>query len=290
MTGLISKETLRRELEPETWEAVDSAIGEVQRNLPLGVAISGGVDSATLLALASAAGDPSQVVAVLGVSPSLAKDERDQAHRTAAQVGVRLVEVETHEALIPDYIRNGPDRCYFCKTELFTRISDEAVEDLGLAAIAYGENADDAQVLDRPGHRAATEQGVLRPLATGGVTKQMVREVARVLDLEVAEKPAAPCLASRIPHFQEVTVRKLSQVEIAEEAIRRLGFRDCRIRHHGEIARLELAPEDLPRAVELREEITKHAKEAGFRFVTLDLAGLQLGAFTAPFVDDLKAQ
>lgn len=289
MEGPLCEEALQRALEPKAWRAAQAAMDEVRQNLPLGVAISGGVDSATLLALASIAGGPEEVVAILGVSPSLADGEREQAHRTAAQVGVPLVEVETHEALIPDYVRNGPDRCYFCKQELFTRISSEKVEQLGLAAVAYGENKDDVKMLDRPGSRAAVESGVLRPLATGGITKEMVREIARALGLEVADKPAAPCLASRIPHFEEVTVRKLSQVEIAEEQIKRLGFHDCRVRHHGELARVELPEDELARAVELRDKITSHVQDAGFRFVALDLSGMQLGAFTAPFVDDLQA-
>lgn len=286
---LLDEGTLSRKLAPETWAAANAAMAEVREHLPLGVAISGGVDSATLLALAAIAAPPGEVVGIIGVSPSLAEEERDQAHRTAREIGVELAEVETHEALIPDYVRNGPDRCYFCRQELFMRISSETVQDLGLIGVAYGENVDDVDRLDRPGSRAAIEAGVLRPLATAGITKQMVREIARALDLEVANKPAAPCLASRIPHFENVTVRKLSQVEVAEEAIRLLGFRDCRVRHHGEVARVELLEEDLNRAIQHREAIVRNVLGAGFRFVTLDLSGMQRGAFTAPYVGDLQA-
>jgi pyridinium-3,5-biscarboxylic acid mononucleotide sulfurtransferase len=254
---------------------------------PLGVAFSGGVDSATLLALAARALGPEGVVAILGVSPSLAGDERAAAHRIAALIGVRLVEVTTREGERPDYRRNGPDRCFHCKDELFTRISDEIVSRHGLAAVAYGENADDARRPDRPGARAAVEHRVLRPLADAGIDKAGVRRIARALALPCADKPAAPCLASRIPHFEEVVPEKLSQVEAAEAALRGLGFDDLRVRHHGDVARIELPVDDLPRAVgePLRSAVQQAVISAGFRFAALDLAGVQSGAFTLPLVD-----
>jgi uncharacterized protein len=253
---------------------------------PLGVAFSGGVDSSVLLALAARTLGPDQVLAIMGVSPSLAADERAAAHEVAAFIGVRLVEVETHEGDRPAYQANGPDRCFHCKDELFTRISEEVLAVHGLAAVAYGENADDAFRPDRPGARAASNHKVLRPLADAGMDKAAVRRVARALGLPCADKPAAPCLASRIPHFDEVTPEKLAQVGQAEAALRRLGFGESRVRHHGDIARLELPVEDLPRAVsqELRESVVQVVKDAGFRFVTLDVAGIQSGAFTLPLV------
>ena len=252
----------------------------------LGVAYSGGVDSALLAALAVRALGAGQVVAVLGVSPSLAEDERRQAHEVARVIGVPVVEVATHEGDSPAYRANGPDRCYHCKDELFTRISDEVVERLGLDAVAYGENADDALRPDRPGSRAATEHAVLRPLADLGLTKAHVRALARDLELPCADKPAAPCLASRIPHFTEVDPAKLAQVERAEHAVRAVGFTDCRVRHHGDVARLELLSSELPRAVdpEVRERLLVAVRAAGFSFVAVDLAGIQSGAFTLPLV------
>ena len=252
----------------------------------LGVAYSGGVDSALLAALAVRALGAGQVVAVLGVSPSLAEDERRQAHEIARVIGVPVVEVVTHEGDSPAYRANGPDRCYHCKDELFTRISDEVVERLGLDAVAYGENADDALRPDRPGSRAATEHAVLRPLADLGLTKADVRALARALELPCADKPAAPCLASRIPHFVEVDPAKLAQVERAEHAVRTLGFADCRVRHHGDVARVELLASELARAVdpEVRERLLAAVRAAGFSFVALDLAGIQSGAFTLPLV------
>ena len=252
----------------------------------LGVAFSGGVDSSVLLGLSSRVLGPASVVAVLGVSPSLARDERAAAHEVAALLGVPVVEVATHEGDVPAYRVNGPDRCYHCKDELFTRISDEVVDRLRLDAVAYGENADDAARPDRPGGRAAAEHEVLRPLADLGLTKADVRALARELGLPNADKPAAPCLASRIPHFSEVDPAKLAQVEAAEHAVRALGFADCRVRHHGEVARIELLEADLPRAVEpeVRERLAAAVRAAGFRFAAVDLAGIQSGAFTLPLV------
>ena len=252
----------------------------------LGVAFSGGVDSSVLLALAARVLGPERVVAVLGVSPSLAADERTAAHAVAAGLGVELVEIDTHEGDRAAYRANGPDRCWHCKDELFTRIGDEVVAAHRLDAVAYGENADDARRPDRPGSRAATEHRVLRPLADAGLDKAAVREIARALALPCADKPAAPCLASRIPHFQVVTREKLGQIDRAEAALRRLGFADLRVRHHGEVARLELSGDDLIRAVTdpLRGAVHAAVTGAGFRFVAVDLAGVQSGAFTMPLV------
>lgn len=252
---------------------------------PLGVAYSGGVDSATLLALAVAELGSDAVVAVLGVSPSLAADERAGAHATARTIGARVVELETHEGENPAYRANGPDRCFHCRDELFTRISDSLVEELGLAAIAYGENADDVLRLDRPGAGAATLHKVLRPMADAGMTKQMVRSVAAALGLDVSDKPAAPCLASRIPHFQEVTPEKMRQVDNAEAGIRRLGFTELRVRHHGEVARIEVREADIGRAAGMHREIHAVVTDAGFRFAALDLLGIQTGAFTLSLVE-----
>ncbi len=252
----------------------------------LGVAFSGGVDSSVLLALAVRALGADRVVAILGVSPSLAADERAAAHRVADMIGARLVEVITHEGDRPAYRANGPDRCFHCKDELFTRIGDDVARVYGLDTMAYGENADDAVRPDRPGARAAVDHRVLRPLAEAGLDKAAVRRIARAWSLPCADKPAAPCLASRIPHFQAVTPQKLQQVEQVEAALHRLGFGELRVRHHGEVARIELAPDDLLRAVSdpLRIQVRSAALAAGFRFAAVDLAGVQSGAFTLPLV------
>jgi uncharacterized protein len=248
----------------------------------LGVAFSGGVDSSVLLALAARVLGPARVVALLGVSPSLAADERLAAHEVARAVGVPVVEVTTAEGDDPAYRANGPDRCYFCKNELFGRIDAEVLAAHQLQKVAYGENADDARRPDRPGARAAREHGVLTPLADAGLDKDAVRRIARDLGLPSADKPAAPCLASRIPHFEEVTPHKLAQVDAAEAGLRRLGLADLRVRHHGEVARVEVPVDDVAAvaADPLRQAVVDAVRAAGFRYVALDLAGIQSGSFT----------
>jgi uncharacterized protein len=248
----------------------------------LGVAFSGGVDSSVLLALAVRTLGADRVVPILGVSPSLATSERTAAHQVAQFVGVPVVEVETFEGDRPEYQANGPDRCFFCKDELFTRISEDVVAAHRLDAVAYGENADDALRPDRPGAEAATNHRVLRPLADAGWDKAAVRRLARAWELPCADKPAAPCLASRIPHHELVSPEKLRQIDQAESALRELGFADLRVRHHGDIARIELPAEDLLRAVSdpLRTAVRGAVRSAGFRFAVVDLAGMQSGNFT----------
>lgn len=248
----------------------------------LGVAYSGGVDSAVLLAVATRALGRDHAVGLLAVSPSLATDELTRARATADEMGAALVEFATHETDNPAYRANDADRCFHCKDEMFTRIDDDLVGALGLIAVAYGENADDAVRIDRPGARAATEHEVLRPLADVGLTKPRVRSLAHALGLSVADKPAAPCLASRIPHGQEVTPGKLRQVDDAEAALRRHGFSDARVRHHGDIARIEVPVAELARFAEddVRAAVLADVRAAGFAHVTVDLAGIQSGAFT----------
>jgi len=273
-------------LTDEDSSLVQAVTDLLEGNDPLGVAFSGGVDSSVLLALAARTLGPANVLGILGVSASLARDERRAAHDVARHIGVRLIEVETHEGERPEYQRNGPDRCFHCKDELFGRIYHDVVAAHGLRAIAYGENADDAKRPDRPGAQAATAHHVLRPLADAGLDKAAVRRIARFFELPCADKPAAPCLASRIPHHQHVNPLKLRQVEAAEATLRSLGFDDCRVRHHGEIARIELPADDLERAIAspMRDVIRSALRDVGFRFVTVDLGGIQSGAFTLQLV------
>lgn len=264
-------------------EAIAAQVRHVGR---LGVAYSGGVDSAVLLAVAAQALGDGAVIGLMGVSPSLAEDERLIAHAVAAQIGVPVIEFATREGDKAEYRANGVDRCYHCKDELFTRISTDLVADHDIDAVAYGENADDVARLDRPGAKAATEHDVLRPLAAAGVGKERVRAIARALELSVADKPAAPCLASRIPHGHEVTPEKLGQIEAAEQALRSLGFSDCRVRHHDEIARIEVPLAEWGRFADedVRRSALSAIRAAGFRHVTIDLAGMQSGAFTLQIV------
>lgn len=260
-------------------EALNRMLEPVQR---LGIAFSGGVDSTLLLALSARVLGTANVVAILAVSPSLAADERLAARATASVLRTPLVELPTRELDRSDYRANRVDRCFFCKNELFTRIDEELLAQHGLDAVAYGENADDLRRPDRPGSRAAVEHGVLRPLARLGLTKVQVRRLARTLELPNADKAAAPCLASRIPHHQDVTAAKLGQIDRAEAALRRLGFAELRVRHHGDSARIELAHRDLPRALRepLRSEVLRAVGECGFPTVQIDPAGISSGAFT----------
>jgi pyridinium-3,5-biscarboxylic acid mononucleotide sulfurtransferase len=243
------------------------------------VAFSGGADSALVLAAAhEALGE--RAVGVIGVSPSLARDELDDAVRVAAWIGARLVQMPTHETEDPRYLRNAPDRCYFCKAELHAKLAAWARAN-DFAQAVDGLNADDDPA-DRPGVRAALEHGVRSPLRESGLTKAEVREVSRRIGLVTADKPAAPCLSSRIPHGTPVTLERLAQIEEAERALRALGFRALRVRHHGALARIEVPPADLGRALEQRDAIVRCVRDAGFRIVALDLEGLRSGGADAP--------
>ncbi|HZK06539.1 MAG TPA: ATP-dependent sacrificial sulfur transferase LarE [Actinomycetaceae bacterium] len=248
----------------------------------LGVSFSGGVDSAVVLVLAVEAFGPEAVVALIAVSPSLARRELRAARETAAEIGVELAEVATFETDIPDYRANRADRCFHCRTEMFTRFTGQTATELGLAAIAYGENSSDVDRIDRPGAAAARDFGVLRPLAAAGIDKKGVRKLAREFGLSVADKPASPCLASRVPHGVEVTPELLRQIDDAEDAVIEAGFPEARVRHHGEIARIEVPAADLVRLAtpRVRARVVDGVRAAGYRHVTMDLAGLQSGAFT----------
>jgi pyridinium-3,5-biscarboxylic acid mononucleotide sulfurtransferase len=238
------------------------------------VAYSGGADSALVLSVAhEVLGE--RCVAFTGDSASLDGEELDAARRTAAAIGARHVVVATMEMDDPRYLRNSPDRCYWCKSELHARTTAWAAEH-GFAWVADGLNADD-DPRDRPGVRAAAERGVRSPLREAGVAKAEVRELSRRRGLATWDKPAAPCLSSRLPHGTPVTAERLREVGDAERALRALGFRELRVRHHGELARIEIPAAEIVRAAAMREEIVAALAAAGFRWVTLDLAGLRSG-------------
>jgi pyridinium-3,5-biscarboxylic acid mononucleotide sulfurtransferase len=240
------------------------------------VAFSGGADSAFLLAVAAEVLGP-RAVAATGVSPSLAQRELEDARAFAAELGVRHLVVPTHEQDRPGYLRNGRDRCYFCKTELFDVLRPlAAVEGL---ALATGTNVDDLSDW-RPGLRAAREHEVLAPLAESGFTKQDVRDASRALGLRTWDKPAAACLASRVAYGVQVTPARLSRVERAEALLRSLGFGQLRVRDHDTIARIEVPLDDLARLVEpgVRERLVSGVTGLGFDFVTLDLEGFRSGS------------
>ena len=268
----------RRRLLPEALAVRFDALLEILRSQDgVLVAYSGGVDSSVLAAAAHEALG-SRALACIAVSPSLAADELAGAQAVARRIGIRLRTVETHELERDDYVANTPARCYVCKGVLFVRLAAVAREE-GLTTVAYGANVDDA-VDYRPGARAAVEAGVRAPLAEAGMTKADVRALARAYGLPNWDKPAAPCLATRIPYGQRVTVEKLRQIEEAERVLRGLGFPDGRVRHHGEVARVEVPPELVERAAsaQVRDELLRALRRLGFQYVTLDLQGYRSGS------------
>jgi uncharacterized protein len=244
------------------------------------VAYSGGVDSAFLAATAHRVlGD--RMLAVLADSPSLARRDMDQASAFAQAIGMPLRIIQTEELDKPEYQRNDASRCFHCKTELFEGMKALGVQ-LGYTSIAYGMNADDTRDF-RPGQRAAQEHDVLAPLADAGLTKLEVRTLAKAAGYSLWDRPAAPCLSSRVEYGRTVTREVLQQVERAEESIRRLGFREFRVRHHGELARVEIARAEMPRALtmEMLDAITSALRSAGYQYVTLDCAGFRSGSMNA---------
>jgi uncharacterized protein len=239
------------------------------------VAYSGGVDSTLLLKLCLEELGAERAVPVLASSPAYPEAEQREARALAAALGARLVEVETGELELEAYRRNLPDRCFHCKEELFSTLEPLRVS-LGLRHLAYGATADDAGD-HRPGHGSAVRRGVRFPLLEAGMEKGEVRAAARRLGLPNWDKPSFACLSSRIPHGTEVTVEALRRVEAAEDAVRRLGFRQVRVRDHGDVARLEVEEEDVSRLVELRREVVAGVRSAGYAFVALDLEGYETG-------------
>jgi len=241
------------------------------------VAYSGGIDSAFLAWTAHRVlGD--QMLAVIADSASLARTHLQDALGFAREHGIPIEVVETQELDNPDYVRNDSMRCFHCKDELFT-VLDRYREAHGFDTTAYGVNADD-QGDFRPGQQAAREHHVLAPLLEAGLTKAEIRELARQADLRVWDKPASACLSSRVEYGRAVTPEALSVIERGEDALRALGFRQFRVRHHGEIVRIEVAREELPRALtpEMASEFAAIFKRLGFKFVTLDLEGFRSGS------------
>jgi uncharacterized protein len=248
------------------------------------VAFSGGVDSTLVLKVAhDVLGG--RAAGLLAVSESLPGSERDEAIALAAGIGVPLHIVASREMDDPRYRANPDNRCYFCKSELFERLEEEAGR-LGFTTLAYGANLDDRGDF-RPGMTAARERAVVAPLIEAGLGKAEIREAARRLGLPNWDKPAKACLSSRIPHGVEVTTDKLQAVERAEAGLSALGFRQFRVRWHGEIARIELASEEMARMADpgLRAGVVTVVKEAGFRFVALDLEGYRQGSLNPTLLE-----
>jgi uncharacterized protein len=239
------------------------------------VAFSGGADSSLVLAVAARALGPDHVTAVTAISPTYPAEELAVATEVTASLGVQHVVVETHEFDDGRFVENSRERCYYCKTGLLEALADVAAE--RGATLVDGANADDVGD-HRPGMRAAAERGVLQPLLAAGVGKAEVRRLARELGLATWDAPQQACLASRVPYGEAITPDKLAAVAEAERALRALGFRQCRVRHHGDVARVEVEPAELERAFARRDEISRSVHAAGFAFVALDVDGFRTGS------------
>jgi uncharacterized protein len=241
------------------------------------VAFSGGVDSSYLAWVATQElGE--DCLAITAVSPSYPRSHREMAERIVADFGIPHRFVETREMQSVAYRRNAPDRCYHCKSELFLRM-EELLDELGFDALAYGINRDDRDDF-RPGHRAAQEHRVLSPLLDAGLSKEEIRRLSKRAGLPCWNLPASACLASRLPYGTEVTEKRLAQIEEGEARLRQLGLNQVRLRHHGEVARVEILPAELKGGIDsdLMRRIAKEIKPLGFRWVCLDLEGYRQGS------------
>lgn len=214
-------------------------------------------------------------VAVLASSPAYPESEQSAARALARGIGAELVEVTTSEVELEEYARNNPDRCFHCKEELFDTLEPLRAQH-GLAHIAYGATTDDADD-HRPGHGSAVRRGVRFPLLEAGMSKSEIRAAARSLGLPNWNKPSFACLSSRIPHGTRVTVAALRQIEAAEDSLKAMGFRQVRVRHHGDVARIEVEGEDIARLIAQREQVAAAVREAGYKFVAADLEGYATG-------------
>jgi uncharacterized protein len=241
---------------------------------PVVVALSGGVDSSLLLAVAADALG-ARAHAAIGVSPSVDASEIDEARALAASLGVTLREVETAELDDPRYVVNAGDRCFFCKTELYSKLL-AATEDIPLRTVVDGNHAGDVGA-DRPGMRANATLGIASPLQDVGLGKAEIRALSRALGLAQWDKPEAACLASRVPVGTAVTAGTLGRIGAAERVLKSLGFRHVRVRHEGHIARVEVSPSDMPRVVDERTAIVAGIRSVGYDYVTLDLGGYTKG-------------
>ncbi len=272
-------------LSPE--EKEERLLSELAELPSLIVALSGGADSA-YLAWAANRALGGRALSVTALSPSFSAHDREMAGQFVNAHALRHEFIETHEMENPAYRANQPDRCYFCKDELFSAL-DNLAGSHGFAAIAYGVNADDT--LDfRPGHRAATKHKVLAPLLDAGLTKPEIRTLSRRAGLPTWDRPASACLASRVPYGTEVTPERLALIERGEAALRELGFRQFRVRMHDNLARVEISQEEMPRALsqEMAAAIAERVKAAGFAYVALDLQGYRQGSLNEALAHPAK--
>jgi uncharacterized protein len=266
------------ELSPDLALKRDRLLGLLRSYRRCAIAFSGGLDS-TVLAKAAQVALGDDAIAVTGASASLAAGELDQCRELAAQIGIRHEVLQTGELANPDYRKNTADRCYYCKTELFVQV-EKLSRRLNVAVVADGSNRDDHGE-HRPGLRAAKEQQVASPLAECGFTKAEIRELANYWEIPIWDKPATPCLSSRIAYGEVVTTERLAMIDRAERFLRAEGFQPLRVRYHkGDLARIEVAPKALERFLDpdFRRRVIDELKSAGFKYVSLDLAGFRSGS------------
>jgi len=272
----MSVEILRNALDAKEAEL----LATLRRLDSLVVALSGGADSA-YLAWAAHRALGARALCVTALSASFSAYDRAQVEALIAQAGLHHVYIETNEVENPLYSANNADRCYHCKDELFTQL-DRLAAERGYAAVAYGVNADDTGDF-RPGHRAAAQHAVLAPLLEAKLNKAEIRALSRRAGLATWDRPASACLSSRIPYGSAVTPEKLKQIERGESVLRELGFRQFRVRHHGELARIEIAPEEMAGALQvaMARILAERFREIGFLYVALDLDGYRQGSLNA---------
>ncbi|HEX2916728.1 MAG TPA: ATP-dependent sacrificial sulfur transferase LarE [Chloroflexia bacterium] len=278
MALIANKLNINASLSPDL-QAKTERIVDLLCNLDsLMVAYSGGVDSALVLKVATEVLGPERAVGCLAISPSVPPREVELAKKHAQEMGARLITTSTNEMEKEGYVQNSPDRCYFCKSTLYTTLL-EIGEREGFHHIANGFNVDDKGD-HRPGQRAGKELNVLSPLFEAGFTKQDIRELSKALGLPTWNKPAAACLSSRIPYGTHVTVEALEKIGRAEEILQDLGFSGARVRHHGDVARIEVPVDQIGRFLDdaTRKEISRGLHAVGYAYVTLDLDGYRTGS------------
>ncbi|MCJ7544043.1 MAG: ATP-dependent sacrificial sulfur transferase LarE [Phycisphaerae bacterium] len=263
-------------LDPALRRKVQLAQGCLKRLRRVVVAFSGGVDSTLVLALAVETLGKGNVVATMGISAIHPRRECQAGREIAGQLGVELVELETTELTDPQFLANSPQRCYICKRHVMGPMVELAGR-RGCAAVVSGTNADDLGDF-RPGIQAAQELGIVNPLIEAGMTKDDIRAVSKALGLVTWDKPSMACLATRVPYGQPLTTEALGRIEQAEDALRDMGFATCRVRDHFPVARIELEPNQLSKALRMRQRITERIKATGYTFVALDLGGFRSGS------------
>ncbi len=275
-------------MQPETAEKYAALQDRLRKLESVVVAFSGGVDSALLLKVAVTSLGHDKVLAVTGRSPSIPSAELDSVAALAAEVGASHEFLDTHEFDDENYLANPPERCYFCKTELYSCLTKLAAE-RGFNAVVSGANADDLGDY-RPGLKADDEHAVHTPLVDCGVTKAELREIAAELGLAIHDKPASPCLSSRVPYGERITPEKLQRIDAAETFLRQLGFRECRVRHHDNLARIEVPPAQIVRFADpqFRADVDAKLRKLGFQYVAFDLRGFRSGSLNEVLPEQIR--